>query len=120
MSNESHRKVYNSFLYLVICLFVYFETISRLLLRRRRIISISKECSLREGRGDNPTLASVSLEVAHKSVEIYILCYLSVNNSIIFSSSDFTLSPFSVRVVFLPQHGKILDEILDELLTRKI
>lgn len=51
-------------IYLVICLFVYFETIARLLLRRGRMISISKECSLREGRGDKPTLAFVSLEVA--------------------------------------------------------
>jgi len=43
---------------------------------------------------------------------------LRVNN-IIFSLSNFTSSPFSVGAVFLPQHGQILDEILDELLTRK-
>lgn len=41
---------------------------------------------------------------------------LSVSN-IIFSY--FALSPFSVGAVSLSQHGKILDEILDELLTRK-
>lgn len=40
-------------------------------------------------------------------------------SNIIFSFSNFTLSPFSVGAVFLPQHGKIPDEILDELLTRK-
>lgn len=54
-----------------------------------------------------------------KSVEIYILKHLSVNNNIIFSFANFALSPFSVGVVFLPLHGKILDEILDELLTRR-
>lgn len=58
-------------------------------------------------------------KVPHESEEIYILQYLRSNNSAVFSFSNVTLSAFSVRVIFHPQHGQILDEILDELLTRK-